>query len=268
MWFGVVSILEEIVRAGCAGGVFGRAVTQGLIALEVFDPRAHTLDRHQTVDDRPYGGGPGMVMMVEPLLAAIDEARSRGSAAGYQPGLIYLTPQGERLDQRLVAELAQEPGLILVCGRYEGVDARLLRRAPGREISIGDYVLSGGELPALVLMDAVARLLPGTLGNAASAIEESHLDGLLDYPHYTRPELAGGLPVPTVLTSGDHAAIGRWRLKQALKGTWLKRPDLLTGRTLSELERELLEELFAEGLDHQTGPASHAGSRPDVDGPA
>jgi tRNA (guanine37-N1)-methyltransferase len=255
MWFGVVSILHDIVRAGCAGGVFGRAVAQGAVRLELFDPRAHTRDRHQTVDDRPYGGGPGMVMMVEPLLAAIREARQRAAVVGVDAPVVHLTPQGERLDQDLVSELSGLGGLILVCGRYEGVDARLLSLAPGRQISIGDYVLSGGELPALVLMDAIARLQPGTLGNAASATEESHLDGLLDYPHYTRPETVGGMPVPGVLASGDHAAVARWRLREALRQTWLKRPDLLTGRILGEAERQLLDELFAQGLDAPDEPS-------------
>ena len=161
--------------------------------------------------------------------------------------MIYLSPQGEQLDQRMVKDFAQMPGLILLSGRYEGIDERVVERVD-RMVSIGDYVLSGGELPALVLMDAIARHLPGTLGNSASAVEESHLDGLLDYPHYTRPEMAGSRRVPEVLTSGDHAAIRRWRLKQALRSTWLARPDLLTGRPLGDLERELLAELFDEGL--------------------
>ncbi len=251
-WFGLVSIMPALVEQAGAYGVFGRALKQGGVELALFDPRRHTTDRHQTVDDRPYGGGPGMVMLTEPLLAAIGEARTAAAARDIDAPVVYLTPTGERLDQDLVKEFAQCPGLILLSGRYEGIDQRVLATAVDRELSIGDYVLSGGELPALALMDAVARLLPGTLGNAASAEEESHLDGLLDYPHYTRPENAAGLSVPPVLLSGDHAAIDRWRLKQALKETWLKRPDLLAGRALGERERELLRELFAEGLGSRT----------------
>jgi tRNA (guanine37-N1)-methyltransferase len=249
VWFGVITILGDLLRAGTAGGVFARAVEQGVVTLDVFDPRRHTRDRHQTVDDRPYGGGPGMVMMVEPLLAAIGEARdaARGRLGGEVP-VVYLSPQGERLDQQLVKEFAELPGLILLSGRYEGIDERIIETAIDRQVSIGDYVLTGGELPALVLMDAVSRHLPGTLGNSASAVEESHLDGLLDYPHYTRPEIAGGLRVPEILTSGDHAAIERWRLKEALRRTWLLRPDLLGARMLTKLERTLLRELFEEGL--------------------
>jgi tRNA (guanine37-N1)-methyltransferase len=238
-----------MITAASAAGVFGRAVAQGILDLALFDPRRHTTDRHQTVDDRPYGGGPGMVMMVEPLLASITEARQAAAdrLGGEPVPVVYLSPQGERFDQQLAKEFAEVPGLILVCGRYEGIDERVLA-STDRTVSIGDYVLTGGELPALVMMDAISRHLPGTLGNAASAVEESHLDGLLDYPHYTRPEIAGGARVPPVLTSGDHAAIRRWRLKQALRQTWRVRPDLLSARTLSALERELLAELFSEGL--------------------
>ena len=247
MWFGVISIMTEMIAQASRTGVFGRAIDQGILSLDLFDPRTHTSDRHQTVDDRPYGGGPGMVMMVAPLLAAIDEARTAAAGRRIEAPLIYLSPQGEQLDQRMVKEFADLPGLILLSGRYEGIDERVVDRVD-RMVSIGDYVLSGGELPAMVMMDAIARHLPGTLGNSASAVEESHLDGLLDYPHYTRPEIAGSERVPEVLTSGDHGAIKRWRLKQALRSTWLARPDLLTERPLSALERELLAELFSEGL--------------------
>ncbi len=247
MWFGVISIMTEMIATASRTGVFGRAIEQGILSLELFDPRSHTTDRHQTVDDRPYGGGPGMVMMTEPLLATMAEARTRAAAQGIEAPVIYLSPQGARLDQKMVKEFAEMPGLTLLCGRYEGIDERVVERVD-RMVSVGDYVLSGGELPALVVMDAIARHLPGTLGNSASAVEESHLDGLLDYPHYTRPETAGARQVPEVLTSGDHAAIRRWRLKQALRSTWLARPDLLTARVLEPLERELLSELFAEGL--------------------
>lgn len=242
--------MGELVRAGAASGVFGRAVDQGVVTLELFDPRRHTRDRHQSVDDRPYGGGPGMVMLVDPLLAAIAEARSAAREhLGREVPVVYLSPQGERLDQKLVKEFAEQPGVILLSGRYEGIDERVIRTAVDRQVSIGDYVLTGGELPALVLMDAVSRQLPGTLGNSASAVEESYLDGLLDYPHYTRPENAGGLRVPEILTRGDHAAIERWRRKEALRRTWLQRPDLLSARVLTKSERTLLGELFDEGLE-------------------
>lgn len=252
MWFGVISIMTDMIAAASRAGVFGRAVDQGGVTLDLFDPRRHTRDRHQTVDDRPYGGGPGMVMLARPLRAAITEARECARARGLAAPLIYLSPQGQRLDQKMVREFAQLPGLILLSGRYEGIDERVIDEVD-QMVSIGDYVLTGGELPALVMMDAISRHLPGTLGNAASAIEESHLDGLLDYPHYTRPEIAGAERVPAVLTSGDHAAIRRWRLKQSLRQTWLYRPDLLAGRWLSALERELLGELFDEGLTEETG---------------
>jgi tRNA (guanine37-N1)-methyltransferase len=246
MWFGVVSILPEIVRAGAEAGVFGRAVAEGNIGLDLIDPREFTRDRHRTVDDRPYGGGPGMVLMVEPVNTALDEAVRRSRERGIEAPIIYLSPEGERLNQNIVKELSEMPGMILLCGRFEGVDERVVRTRVDRELSIGDFVVTGGELPALVVMDAVARYVPGTLGNSASVIEESHLDGLLDYPHYTRPENTGGESVPPVLLSGDHAAIDRWRLKQALERTWRKRPDLLAGRGLSDIERELLTEVFDE----------------------
>ncbi len=247
MWFGVISIMTEMISAASRIGVFGRAIEQDIVSLDLFDPRSHTADRHQTVDDRPYGGGPGMVMMVAPVLAAIAEAKAAASSRGIEAPVVYLSPQGEQLDQQMVKNFAERPGLILLSGRYEGIDERVVDTVD-QVVSIGDYVLSGGELAAMVVMDAVARHLPGTLGNSASAVEESHLDGLLDYPHYTRPEIAGSRQVPAVLTSGDHAAIRRWRLKQALRSTWLARPDLLTARPLGALERELLAELFAEGL--------------------
>ena len=250
MWFGVISIMTEMLAAASRAGVFGRAIEQQIVSLDLFDPRRHTTDRHQTVDDRPYGGGPGMVMMADPLLATIEEARKAASQNGLEHAdvpVIYLSPKGERFDQSMVKIFAEMPGLILLCGRYEGIDERVLREVDDM-VSIGDYVLTGGELPALVMMDAISRHLPGTLGNSASVVDESHLDGLLDYPHYTRPENAGSARIPEVLTSGDHAAVGRWRLKQALRATWLARPDMLSARRLSELERQLLDELFSEGL--------------------
>ena len=246
MWLGIVSLFPDLVRQVGEAGVVGRAVRGGIVGLHLFNPRDFTTDRHQSVDDRPYGGGPGMVMMVEPLLAALEAARAQALAdVGCEPRTVFLTPQGEPLSQARVAELSEEPALTLIAGRYEGVDQRLVELAVDEEISIGDYVLSGGELPALVLMDAMARLLPGTLGNASSVAAESHLDGLLDYPQYTRPENVRGLGVPDVLLSGDHAAVARWRRQQSLRQTWRKRPDMLAQRPLADADRRLLEDSFA-----------------------
>jgi tRNA (guanine37-N1)-methyltransferase len=261
MWLGIVSLFPEMIWAEAKTGVVGRAIDNGVLALEVFNPRDFAGDKHRTVDDRPYGGGPGMVMLVEPLLAAIEAARQAAVVAvgaATSPRVVYLSPQGPRLTQDRVAQLAEREAMILVAGRYEGIDERVTQLGVDEELSVGDYVLSGGELPALVVLDAVCRLLPGTLGNAASAIEESHLDGLLDYPHYTRPETARGMQTPAVLMSGDHRAIQRWRRKAALQRTWERRPDLLTGRALSGEDRQLLEELFEE-LVHK-GLAGTAGS--------
>jgi tRNA (guanine37-N1)-methyltransferase len=199
-------------------------VTRGLLAVGTENPRTHTSDVHQTVDDRPYGGGPGMVMKPEPLCAAIAAAAARLPAGSLR---IALTPQGRVLNQALLQELRQAPGLVLVAGRYEGIDERVIESVIDREISIGDYVLSGGELPALVVIDALARLLPGALGDERSNVEESFTEGLLDWPHYTRPEDFVGRRVPAVLLSGDHAAIARWRREQALRRTRERRPDLL-----------------------------------------
>ena len=252
MWCGVVTLFPDMFRSAADAGVLGRAINAGLVDLQLFNPREFAADRHRTVDDRPYGGGPGMVMMVEPLLGAIDAAREAARPSGAEqidaPRVIYLSPQGDPLTQARVETLAHLPGLILVAGRYEGVDERVLESAVDEEVSIGDYVLSGGELPALVVLDAVSRLLPGALGNSASALEESHLDGLLDYPHYTRPEIGRSgdaeSVVPPVLLSGDHEAIRLWRRRQALLRTWLRRPDMLVGREWSEEDRRLLEEVL------------------------
>ncbi|MCZ6712250.1 MAG: tRNA (guanosine(37)-N1)-methyltransferase TrmD [Gammaproteobacteria bacterium] len=250
MWLGIVSLFPEMIRSVTSTGVVGRALESGVLDLQVFNPRDYAGDKHRRVDDRPYGGGPGMVMMVPPLLEAIDAAREAAVDAGpsgaAMPKVIYLSPQGSRLSQRRAGELAERPAMILVAGRYEGIDERLVDLAVDEELSVGDYVLSGGELPALVVLDAVCRLLPGVLGNPASAVEESHLDGLLDYPHYTRPESTRGRDVPALLLSGDHQAIARWRRKLALTRTWERRPDLLVGRELSGLDRQLLDEGLAE----------------------
>lgn len=244
MWVGVVSLFPEMFRAISECGVTARAVANGKLALAFWNPRDFTEDNYRRVDERPFGGGPGMVMQVEPLRRAINAAREAAAARGVVAPVIYLSPQGQRLSQADVQQLSAahgQQGLILLCGRYEGVDERLIERDVDAEWSIGDYVLSGGELPAMVLVDALARLLPGVLNTEASAIEDSFTDGLLDCPHYTRPEVYDGDTVPAVLLSGDHAAIKRWRLQQSLKRTRERRPDLLVGRTLSKLERQLLD---------------------------
>ena len=224
-------------------GVVGRAIRKNLLSLQVHDLREFSKDRHRSVDDRPYGGGPGMVMMAEPMIAAIRAAKS---AVKGESKVIYLSPQGRRFDHTAAKSLAAEKSLVLVSGRYEGVDERVLEHHIDEEWSIGDYVLSGGELPAMVVIDAVARLLPNSLGNSESAEQDSFVDGLLDCPHYTRPEEFEGLMVPNVLLGGDHQAIDNWRLKQSLGRTWLRRPELLEKLELSELQRKLLAEFIEE----------------------
>jgi tRNA (guanine37-N1)-methyltransferase len=237
MRFDVVTLLPEMFEAARLG-VTGRAFERGLAQLRLWNPRDYTHDVHRTVDDRPYGGGPGMVMKVEPLRAAILDAKR--AAPGSR--VAYLSPQGRRFDQQAAAELAGRDGLILVAGRYEGIDERIIARHVDEEWSIGDYVLSGGELAAMVLMDVVLRLRPGVLGHEDSAAQDSYTAGLLDCPHYTRPEEIDGLWVPAVLLSGNHEAIRRWRLSQALGRTWERRPDLLAQRALSDEERKLLDD--------------------------
>jgi tRNA (guanine37-N1)-methyltransferase len=241
MRFDVVSLFPHMFDVLRKGGVVGRALDRGIATLLTWDPRDYTQDVHRTVDDRPYGGGPGMVMKFEPLRAAIADAK----AAASHSAVVYLSPQGRVLNQAVVRDMAQRPGMILLAGRYEGVDERLLEHYVDEEWSLGDYVLSGGELPAMVLMDAVIRLLPGVLGHAESAVQDSHTDGLLDCPHYTRPEEIDGQRVPQPLLSGNHAAIRRWRLQQALGRTWLRRPELLQSRQLTDDERQLLEEFIS-----------------------
>ena len=237
MRFDVISLFPEMFAA-MRQGVTGRAIERGQVTLQLWNPRDYADDAHRTVDDRPYGGGPGMVMMVEPLRQAIQAART----AVPESRVLYLSPQGRSLDQAAVREMAAEPGLVLLAGRYEGVDERLIDAFVDEEWSIGNYVLSGGELPAMVLMDAVIRLLPGVLGHADSAEQDSYVDGLLDCPHYTRPEEIEGSAVPEMLLSGNHELIRRWRLQQALGRTWLRRPDLLERRRLSGEEQVLLDE--------------------------
>ncbi len=234
----VVSIFPAMFEAVTNFGITGRAVKQGLLALQVWNPRDFTEDRHRTIDDRPYGGGPGMVMMAEPLARAVRAARAKQDPA---VKVMYLTPQGRRLDHAAVAEMAKQPGMILLAGRYEGIDERLLETVVDEEWSIGDFVISGGELAAMVMIDAVTRLLPGALGDEDSAEQDSFVGGLLDCEHYTRPEDYAGRRVPEVLLSGDHERIRRWRLQRALGRTWERRPDLLERLELDEEQRELLE---------------------------
>ncbi|MBE1276971.1 tRNA (guanosine(37)-N1)-methyltransferase TrmD [Enterovibrio baiacu] len=240
MWVGVISLFPEMFRAVTEFGVTGQAVKKGLLEVETWNPRDFTHDKHRTVDDRPYGGGPGMLMMVQPLRDAIETAKN---AAGGKAKVVYLSPQGRKLDQAGVEELAQNEKLILICGRYEGVDERIIQTEVDEEWSIGDFVLSGGELPAMTLVDAVARFVPGVLGDFASAEEDSFANGLLDCPHYTRPEVLDGLEVPAVLKSGNHQDIRRWRLQQSLGRTWLRRPELLENLALTD-EQELLLAAF------------------------
>ena len=228
-------------------GVSGRAVRNKLVELRFWDPRDFTSDSYRTVDDRPFGGGPGMVMLAEPLDLALTAAKTALRREGVErPRLIYLSPQGRRLDQALVEELVKEPALVLLAGRYEGIDERVFARHPVEEVSIGDYVLSGGELPAMVLLDALIRQLPGALGHSGSAEEDSFADGLLDCPHYTRPEVYLGLAAPPELLTGNHAGVARWRLKQSIGRTWQRRPDLLDERPLSREELDLLDEFRRE----------------------
>ena len=240
---GVVSLFPELVAPVVESGVVGRAAERGLVGLEQVSPREFTADKHRTVDDRPYGGGPGMVLKHEPLRDAVRALRPRLPAGCRE---FVLTAQGRLFDQALARELAEAPGLLLVCGRYEGIDERFAESEVTAELSIGDYVLSGGELAAAVVIDAVTRLLPGVLGDESSHVEDSFTAGLLDCPQYTRPEVVDGRSVPGVLLGGDHDAIRRWRLKQALGRTWLKRPKLLIDRPLTPDEEALLAEFRAE----------------------
>ncbi|RUO79044.1 tRNA (guanosine(37)-N1)-methyltransferase TrmD [Pseudidiomarina taiwanensis] len=239
----VITLFPEMLQAITEVGVTGRAVRDGLIEIDAINPRDFTHDKHRTVDDRPYGGGPGMLMMVQPLTDAIAAAKQQ---LGPQAKVIYMSPQGRKLDQQGVAELAQSENLIILAGRYEGIDERVINAHVDAEWSIGDYVLSGGELPAMVLLDAVARLIPGVLGHSESAAEDSFANGLLDCPHYTRPEVLDGEVVPAVLLSGNHAKIKRWRMKQALGRTWLRRPDMLNNLALTDEQQQLLDEYINE----------------------
>lgn len=249
MRFDVITLFPDMFRVFTEQGVTGRAFQKGLVQMHCWNPRDYTQDLHRTVDDRPYGGGPGMLMKPEPLALAIAEAKT---AAGPESKVIYLSPQGQRFDQTAARTMAAWPAIIFLAGRYEGIDERLITTRVDEEWSIGDYVLSGGEPAAMVMMDALVRLLPGVLGDADSATQDSYMDGLLDCPHYTRPENFEGMRVPEVLQSGDHAAIARWRLKMALGRTWQRRPDLLDKRPLSAMEKKLLDEFRSEqGLNSE-----------------
>jgi len=245
--FDVVTIFPAMFDALSRHGITRRALEEKLFELALWDPREFTTDNYRRVDDRPYGGGPGMVMMPEPLQAAIDAAKGAQRASGVDaPKVVLMSPQGARLTESLVKKLAEEKGLVLVAGRYEGIDERLVAESVDLEVSIGDYVTSGGELPAMVLIDCLVRRLPGSLNDAESAMQDSFSQGLLDWPHYTRPEEWKQGRVPDVLLSGNHAAIARWRRKQALGRTWVRRPDLVNEKSLSREDRQLLEEYLRE----------------------
>jgi len=244
--FDAITLFPEMFAAVTESGISRRALDRKLWALRCWNPRDWATDNHRSVDDRPYGGGPGMVMLAAPLEQAIRAAKAERERAGVATQVIYLSPQGAPLTHRRVCELASGDGVVLVCGRYEGIDERLIERCVDEEISIGDFVLSGGEIAALALIDACVRQLPGALNDDASAVEDSFVSGLLDCAHYTRPEEYEGMRVPDVLLSGNHEQIRRWRLKQALGRTWLRRPDLLGQRGLSSEEARLLEEFKRE----------------------
>ncbi len=244
MWFGIISLFPEMFQALNAG-ITGRAIKDNLVNVEIWNPRDFAHDRHKSVDDRPYGGGPGMVMMAEPLRDAIHAAKQAASA---RPTVIYLSPQGRRFDQEGAAELAEKDALILVAGRYEGIDERIIEHEVDEEWSVGDYILTGGELAAMTMIDVMTRLIPGAVGDENSVSQDSLTTGLLKYPQYTRPESFEGSAVPDVLLSGHHKQIDRWRLKAALGRTWLKRPDLLAKKQLTQEELTLLTEFIEEFL--------------------
>jgi len=242
VWFGVITLFPEMFAA-LDFGITGRALQDTLLKVELWNPRDFTYNKHNTVDDRPYGGGPGMVMMAQPLKEAIQAAKK---AAPATPTVIHLSPQGKHLNQAAAEVLFSKRNIILIAGRYEGIDERLLASEIDEEWSVGDYVLSGGELAAMTMIDVITRLIPGALGHEDSVAQDSLSCGLLKYPQYTRPDKFDGMVVPDVLMSGNHQAIERWRLKQSLGKTWLKRPDLLIKKTLNKLELELLIEFIQE----------------------
>lgn len=246
MWFGVITLFPEMFQA-LQVGITGRAIKDQLLHLELWNPRDFAQDKYQTVDDRPYGGGAGMVMMAPPLQAAIQAAKQ---ASPKKPSVIYLSPQGRRFTQDDALELAAKKSIVLIAGRYEGIDERVIELEVDEEWSIGDYILTGGELAAMVMIDAITRLLPGAVGDKNSVTEDSLTSGFLKHPQYTRPETFQGHKVPSVLLSGNHAQIEEWRLKQSLGKTWLRRPDLLDKKTLTKRELALLEEFITEYKKH------------------
>jgi tRNA (guanine37-N1)-methyltransferase len=256
----VVTLFPRMIAGALEFGIVGRAIARGLLSVSTEDPRVHTADVHRTIDDRPYGGGPGMVMKAEPLLAAIRAAHERLPAGSPR---VYLSAQGEPFRQAQARELALLPGVLLVAGRYEGVDERVIELGIDRELSVGDYVLSGGELPALTVIDALARWLPGALGDERSGVEDSFAQGLLDWPHYTRPEVFEGRSVPPVLLSGDHADIRRWRLAQAVARTAVRRPDMLKQPQLAPEARRALKEFQAGGRPEPAARAAPAAAGDD-----
>lgn len=253
MWFGVITLFPNMFDAVTGSGMTGRAASQGLMRLETWNPRDFTEDNYRRVDERPYGGGPGMVMLIGPLAKAIAAAKARATELGINAPVIYLSPQGRRFDEASTKQLALHQGLILLCGRYEGVDERLIERLVDAEWSIGDYVLSGGELPAMVIIDAISRRIEGVLGDKQSAEQDSFVSGLLDCPHYTRPEIYDGEAVPAVLLSGNHAQIQRWRWQQSLKRTLMRRPDLLAVASLNAEQRRLLAQIKQEQINDNLG---------------
>jgi tRNA (guanine37-N1)-methyltransferase len=253
MKFDIVTIFPRMVEAGLAEGVVGRGVERGLLDILVHDLRTYTSDRHRSVDDVPYGGGPGMVMKPEPLVRAAEDIRRRRGAAD---AVVLLSPQGQRFSQAHAEQLSRLSHIVLLCGRYEGVDERVCQLVGAEELSVGDYVLSGGELPALIIVDAVGRLIPGVVGDEQSIAEDSFARGLLDHPHYTRPAEFGGLGVPDVLLSGHHGEVRRWRKKAALARTMERRPELIERAALDDEDRELLDEL-RKGQVETTGDGNH-----------
>jgi tRNA (guanine37-N1)-methyltransferase len=254
MKIGLITLFPEMFDALLKHGVSSRAVKNGLIEVKCFNPRAYAVDYHNTVDDRPYGGGPGMVLMAEPLRKSIKEARNW---IGAKTKVIYLSPQGQVLTQKGVQLLSSESSLIFISGRYEGVDERVIDLEVDEEWSIGDYVLSGGELPTMVVMDTIIRQLPGALGDQLSAKQDSFSEGLLDYPHYTRPETYEGLKVPDILLSGNHENIRQWRLKESLKRTFYRRPELLSGLSLNKEQEEMLDSLMKDSISKESTDESN-----------
>ncbi|MDO9238919.1 MAG: tRNA (guanosine(37)-N1)-methyltransferase TrmD [Methylicorpusculum sp.] len=244
MRFDIITLFPEMVIGASGYGVTGKAIQSGLVSLKAWNPRDYTVDKYRTVDDRPYGGGPGMVMKYQPLFDTVNAIKAEQKNKKLK--VVYLSPQGRPISQSLLTQASELEQLILIAGRYEGIDERFVQQVCDEEWSLGDYVISGGELAALIVVDGITRLLPGVLGDEESAKQDSHMDGLLDFPHYTRPEKIDEDSVPAVLLSGNHADIERWRTKQALGRTWLKRPDLLKDKPLDEMQRKLLEEFIVE----------------------